>query len=34
MPAGLRRVLWFAAIWVAGVLAVGTVAYAIRLVLL
>ena len=34
MSAALRRVLWFVAIWVAGVLVIGTVAYAIRLVLL
>lgn len=31
--ATLHRVLWFVALWAAGVLAVGLVGYAIRLVL-
>ncbi|MCZ4261963.1 MAG: DUF2474 family protein [Limimaricola soesokkakensis] len=30
----LRRVVWFVALWAAGVAAVGAVAYAIRAVLL
>ena len=30
MPEGLRRVLWFVGLWVAGVLAVGTVGLLIR----
>ena len=32
-PTGLRRVLWFVAIWAASVLALGVVAMAIRLAL-
>jgi hypothetical protein len=28
-----RRLLWFVGLWVAGVLAVGTVAYALRAVM-
>ncbi|WP_395820133.1 DUF2474 family protein [Devosia sp.] len=28
-----RRLLWFVGIWLAGVLAVGVVAYAIRLMI-
>jgi hypothetical protein len=32
-PAVLRRLLWFAALWVAGVVAVGVVGYAIKLAL-
>jgi len=34
MPATLRRLAWFVALWAAGVAAVGAVAYLIRLVLL
>ena len=34
MPAAVRRVVWFVLIWAAGVAVVGTVAYAIRAVLL
>ncbi|GAB4394291.1 MAG: hypothetical protein Tsb0032_18090 [Kiloniellaceae bacterium] len=30
----LRRVLWFLALWAAGVLTVGIVGYAIKLVLI
>jgi len=30
---GLRKVLWFAALWAAGVLVLGVVAYALRLVI-
>ena len=30
----LRRIVWFVALWVMGVAAVGAVAYAIRAVLL
>ena len=30
----LRRIVWFVALWAAGVAAVGAVAYAIRAVLL
>ncbi len=33
MPTTLRRLLWFVALWAAGVLAVGAVGYAIKLVL-
>ncbi len=29
-PSRIKRLLWFAALWIAGVLAVVTVAYAIR----
>lgn len=29
----VKRLLWFAALWAAGVLAVAAVAYAIRLVI-
>lgn len=29
-PSRIKRLLWFAALWAAGVLAVATVAYAIR----
>ncbi len=34
MPEGLRRVLWFVALWAAGVAAVAVVGLAIRAVLL
>ena len=30
MPEGVRRVLWFVALWVAGVAALGVVALLIR----
>jgi len=30
---GVRRLLWFAALWAAGVIAVGAIAYLLRLVL-
>ena len=33
VPATLRRLLWFVALWAAGVLAVGAVGYAIKLAL-
>ncbi|MDQ3557959.1 MAG: DUF2474 family protein [Pseudomonadota bacterium] len=33
MTSGVRRLLWFAALWAAGVIAVGAVAYLLRLVL-
>lgn len=29
----LRRLLWFVALWAAGVLAVGVIGYAIKLIL-
>ncbi|MEX1034535.1 MAG: DUF2474 family protein [Sneathiella sp.] len=34
MSPQLRQVLWFVALWVAGVLTLGTVAMLIRLVLM
>ena len=34
LPPLAVRLLWFVALWAAGVLAVGAVAYAIRLVLM
>lgn len=34
MPAGLRKLLWFAVLWAAGVATVAAVAYAIRAALL
>lgn len=34
MPSGLKRIGWFVAIWVASVLALGVVAYAIRLAII
>ncbi|MGI3167618.1 DUF2474 domain-containing protein [Pseudooceanicola sp. C21-150M6] len=34
MPEGLKKALWFAAYWLAGVACVGAVAFAIRSVLL
>jgi len=33
MPPPLRRILWFAAIWGASVIALGVVAYLLRLAL-
>ena len=33
MPSAISRVLWFVGIWTASVIALGIVAYAIRLVL-
>ncbi len=30
MPTTLRKILWFVALWCAGVATVGAVAYAIR----
>jgi hypothetical protein len=32
--AGLRRALWFLALWAGGVLTVGLIAYTIKLVLI
>jgi hypothetical protein len=34
LPPTLSRLMWFAGLWVAGVLIVAIIAYAIRLVLL
>ena len=34
MPRGMRRLAWFAGLWVAGVAAVGAVGLLIRLALL
>ena len=34
LPPALRRALWFVALWAAGVLAVGTVAFLLRALLL
>ncbi|KGE05071.1 DUF2474 family protein [Pseudohaliea rubra] len=34
LPPALRRVLWFLVLWAAGVLAVGTVAFGLRALLL
>ncbi len=33
MPEGLRKLLWFAGLWVAGVATILVVAYAIRAVI-
>jgi len=33
MPQTASRLLWFAGLWLAGVLAVGIVGYAIKLIL-
>ncbi|MBA3517076.1 MAG: DUF2474 family protein [Rhizobiales bacterium] len=33
LTSGVKRLLWFAALWAAGVIAVGAVAYLLRLVL-
>jgi hypothetical protein len=34
MPPALKRFAWFVGLWAAGVIAVGIVAYAIRLAIL
>ena len=34
MRPGLKRLAWFAGLWLAGVIVVGIVAYAIRLTIL
>jgi len=34
LPPALRRLLWFVALWSAGVLAVGAVAFLLRALLL
>lgn len=33
MPEGLRRLLWFAAFWLAGVAALAVIAFALRAVI-
>lgn len=34
MPDAVRKLLWFAAFWIAGVLTISAVAYVIRLAIL